>query len=69
MEARDFSHVRLHGKHSREDYDEIRLNLIPKDHIFHIIVEGCEDADIKYLVDVLRDMDADIFNYDSEVFN
>lgn len=57
------------GKHSREDYDEIRLNLIPKDHIFHIIVEGCEDADIKYLVNVLKDMDADIFNYDSEVFN
>ncbi len=28
------------GKHVLDYYDDTRLSLIPKDHIFHVIVEG-----------------------------
>lgn len=52
------------GVRTREDYDEVRLHLIPKDHIFHVIVEGEEDKDLKYIVDVLKQIDDKVFDYD-----
>ena len=57
------------GVRTREDYDEVRLHLIPKDHIFHVIVEGEEDKDLKYISGVLKQIDDNIFNYDSAIFN
>lgn len=56
------------GKGSSESYDETRLALIPKDHIFHVIVEGQEEKDIKTLQKILKAIDYNIFNYDSELF-
>lgn len=57
------------GVRTREDYDEVRLHLIPKDHIFHVIVEGEEDKDLKYITDVLKQIDDNIFDYDSAIFD
>lgn len=49
-------------------YDEDRLILVPSDHIFHVIVEGQEEKDIKYIVDILKHIDTDTFNYEGELF-
>lgn len=56
------------GMRVREDYDEIRLMLVPEDHIFHIIVENEEDRQIKELMTLLESIDGDISKYDSELF-
>lgn len=56
------------GKHVRDDYDSVRLSLIPKDHIFILIVEGREERAIKELRDTLKRIDKGIFDYDSELF-
>lgn len=56
------------GKQVMDYYDEDRLALIPKDHIFHVIVEGKEEHDIKELERLLRDLDKDVFAYNSHLF-
>ena len=50
-------------------YDEDRLALIPDDHIFHVIVEGQEEKDIKYITKILSQLDENIFDYEGEMFN
>ena len=56
------------GKHSLDYYDDIRISLIPSDHIFHVIVEGNEDAQVKKIADILSEIDSGIFDYDSYLF-
>lgn len=57
------------GKNVLDYYDEDRLSLIPKDHIFHVIVEGQEEKDIKQLVDIIKMIDSNSFDYEGYLFN
>ena len=57
------------GVRIRDDYDEVRLKLVPADHIFHVIVENNEDKQIKELIDLLESIDGNILKYDSQLFN
>jgi hypothetical protein len=50
-------------------YDEDRLALVPQDHIFHVIVEGQEEKDIKEITKILKRIDEGIFDYEGELFN
>lgn len=56
------------GVRVRDDYDDVRLAIIPKDHILHIIVETQLDHGVKQLVDIINRMDAGVFNYESDLF-
>lgn len=56
------------GRHVLDYYDEDRLSLVPKDHIFHVIVEGQEEKDIKYLVKAIKSKDFSAFDYESDLF-
>lgn len=56
------------GKHSIDYYDDIRISLIPDDHMFYLIVEGDEDRAVKRLVDILKEIDSNLFDYDSYMF-
>lgn len=56
------------GVRVREDYDEVRLYLVPPDCIFHVIVEQTEDAELKELLTTLESMDGDLSKYDSILF-
>lgn len=56
------------GKQVLDYYDEDRIALIPKDYIFHVIVEGQEEHDIKELESILQSIDNHIFDYDSYLF-
>lgn len=56
------------GKQVLDSYDDIRLKLIPADHIFHLIVEGYEEKCIKQLVDIIKDIDNEVFDYNSQIF-
>ena len=56
------------GKHVLDCYDEDRLLLVPSDHIFHVIVEGQEEKDVKYLVDIIKKIDYRVFDYEGSIF-
>ena len=56
------------GKQVRDDYDDVRLKLIPEDHMFHLIIEGHEESGIKQLTEIIRSMDNNIFDYTSHIF-
>lgn len=56
------------GLRVREDYDEVRLSLIPEDHRFYLIVEGQEDKQLKELVNLLESINGSLSNYDSKLF-
>lgn len=56
------------GRHVRDDYDEVRIKLIPNDHIFHVIVERNEERGIKYILDYIQNIDNSIYTYDTELF-
>lgn len=57
------------GYRSNDYYDDIRISIVPKDHQFHVIVEGNEDSQVKHIVQILKYIDSNIFNYDSYLFN
>lgn len=56
------------GKQVIDYYDETRLSLVPEGHIFHVIVEGDEDAQLKQLVNILETSAGDLSKYDSYLF-
>lgn len=56
------------GKQVRDDYDEVRMYLVPNDHTFILAVEGEEDKAVKHVYDVIKSMDANVFDYDTELF-
>ena len=56
------------GKHVQDYYDEDRLLLIPDNWQFHVIVEGQQDKDIKYIVNCIQKIDSNVFDYEGELF-
>lgn len=56
------------GKHVRDDYDDVRISLIPKDHVFILAIENQEEKAIKEVVDAIKSIDSDAFDYDSDLF-
>ena len=56
------------GMHSREEGDEIRLSLVPHDHIFYLIVESGFERGLKGLIDIIKSIDSNTFDYDTELF-
>ena len=56
------------GKHVRDDYDDVRLHLIPKDHIFILAVEGHEEQAVKDLYKRIKEMDEGVYDYEGELF-
>ena len=57
------------GTKVRDDYDTVRLSLIPKDHIFCLIVETDFERGLRNLQKIIKSIDDNIFDYDSELFN
>lgn len=57
------------GRHVMDYYDEDRLSLVPSDHIFHVIVEGQEEKDIKDLVNIIKMINENSFDYEGYLFN
>ena len=56
------------GERVRDDYDDVRLFLVPNDHIFYLIVESDFERGLKGLQKILCDIDKNIFDYDSSMF-
>ena len=56
------------GDRVRDDYDDARLYLVPKDHIFYLIVESDFERGLRGLQKTLKEIDENIFDYDSEMF-
>lgn len=56
------------GKQSLDYYDDIRVSLVPKDHMFEVIVENNEEWQIKKITDMLYKIDHGIFDYNSYLF-
>lgn len=56
------------GKFVGDDYDEVRMYLVPSDHTFILAVEGQEEKAVKHVYDIIKSMDADVFDYDTELF-
>ena len=57
------------GKHSRDDYDDVRLSMIPPDHMFFVIVEKQEELCVKQIVDLIKSNDNLGVQYDSDLFD
>jgi hypothetical protein len=57
------------GKQVLDYYDEDRLSIIPKDHMFYLVVEGTEEASVKELVEIIKSIDSKTFDYCGHVFN
>lgn len=56
------------GERVRDDYDEVRLSLIPEDHRFYLIVEGQEDKQMKDLISMLESIHGSLSQFDSILF-
>lgn len=56
------------GDRIRDDYDDVRLYLVPKDHIFHLIIESDFERGLRDLQKMLKKIDENIFDYDSDMF-
>lgn len=56
------------GGRVREDYDEVRLKLVPEGFIFQVVVETNEEKQIKELMSTLVSIDGDLLKYDSKLF-
>lgn len=57
------------GKRVLTHYDNVRMKLVPEDYMFFLIVEDNEDRHVKEIVRILSEIDDNIFNYDSYLFN
>lgn len=57
------------GYRVRDDGDEIRLSLVPSDHIFHLIVESDFERGLRKLQHIIAQLDSALFDYDSYLFN
>lgn len=44
------------GKHVRDDYDDVRLYLVPEDHVFVLAVEGHEEQAVKQVYNVILEV-------------
>lgn len=57
------------GKRVLTHYDNVRIKLVPEDYMFFLIIEDNEDRHVKEIVKILSEIDDNIFNYDSYLFN
>lgn len=57
------------GKRCRDDYEDVRLHCVPKDHMYFVLVESDFERELRRLQKVLVSLDEGIFEYDSEIFN
>ena len=56
------------GKHVRDDYDDVRMYLVPEDHIFILAVEGHEEQAVKQVYSTIKQMDEGVYDYEGELF-
>lgn len=56
------------GKQVLEYYDDVRINLIPKSAIFHVIVEYQFERGVNELKKIIESIDSNVFNYDTYLF-
>lgn len=56
------------GKQIRDDYDEVRLYLIPKDYKFRVIVESDFERGLRELFNDLEEIDSGTFDFDTDIF-
>lgn len=56
------------GDRIRDDYDDVRLYLVPKNYIFHLIVENDFERGLRDLQKLIRSWDNKVFSYDTELF-
>lgn len=56
------------GKHVRDDYDDVRLYLVPKDYTFILAVEGHEEQAVKQVYKAIKQMDEGVYDYEGELF-
>lgn len=56
------------GKHVRDDYDDVRLYLVPKDHVFILAVEGHEEQAVKEVYRAIKQIDEGVYDYEGELF-
>ena len=56
------------GVMSRDDYDDVRISLVPEDFIYIVMVESDFERGLNRLLKTIRSIDNDTFNYDSEIF-
>ena len=56
------------GDRVRDDYDDVRLYLVPKDHIFHLIVENNFERDLRNLQKMIQKIENNTFDYNTDLF-
>ena len=56
------------GNFVGDSYDPVRIDVVPKDHIFIVAVEGHEDKCIKEVHDIIKRIDSNAFNYETDMF-
>lgn len=56
------------GGKSREDYDDVRISLIPHDHYFCLIVESDFERGLNMLQKMIKSIDESVLDYDTELF-
>ena len=56
------------GKHVRDDYDDVRLYLVPKDYTFILAVEDHEEQAVKQVYKVIKQVDEGVYDYEGELF-
>ena len=56
------------GKKVRDDYDELRLHLIPNDYNFRVIIENDFERGLRELFNDLERINSGTFDYDSDIF-
>lgn len=57
------------GGRVRDDGDAVRLALVPSDAIFYLIVESDFERGLRGLQRIIKEIDKNLFDYDSELFN
>ena len=56
------------GYRVRDDGDEVRLALLPEDHIFYLIVESDFERGLRGLQKMITELDSNLFDYNSHLF-
>ena len=56
------------GVRVREDYDEVRLALVPEDCRFMVLIEGDEDRQLKEIVNLIEQTTGSLSELDSQLF-
>lgn len=56
------------GKHVRDDYDDVRMYLVPEDHTFILAVEGHEEQAVKQVYKTIKQIDEGVYDYKGDLF-